>query len=171
MTKEKKKLTKEERAELRRQRNREEKERQKLFFKELDEAADKMVFDHKCYNRYTVYCPICDERFDGSDYLKTVFKDERSLWLANMVMHYRHDHISSWNKCWGRYGYYYQRAAHFGNYDEEKTKVNERAKRQIVRKCKDYVVSNNINADIFKMLQNTTEETLKVVEKAFNDKK
>lgn len=119
----------------------------------------------KFQNVYYVYCPLCKEHFVGSEYLQTVFTDERTLWLANMVMHYRHYHISSWNKMWGYHGYYYQRAAHFGDYDEEKKKVNERAKRQIARKCADYLIKHNVTVDIFKELQNTEEKTIEVVEK------
>ena len=129
-----------------------------------------MICRHQERGNYTVYCPICEYRFEGSDYLKTVFNDDRELWLANMVMHYRHEHITSWNKNWGRYGWYYRNASHFGDYDEEKAKVNEKAKRQIARKCKNYIVKYNVNAEVFNKLQNTTEETLTVVKKIFSEK-
>ena len=142
-------------------------ERRERYHKELEEANDTMIYQHIERGTYTVYCPICNVRFEGSDYLKTIFEDERALWLANMVMHYRHTHITSWNKYWGYGGWYYRQASHFGNYDEEKAKVNERAKRQIARKCKEYIVNNNVNKDVFMMLQNTTEETIKLVEKIF----
>ena len=109
---------------------------------------------------YQCYCPICSHWFDGSDYLGTVFLKPKTLWLSNMVMHYRHSHITSWNKMWGYGGSYYRSAAHFGNYDEEKAKVNERAKSQIIRKAKDFIIENGINRSNFLELQNTTEETL-----------
>lgn len=39
------------------------------------------------------YCPVCDGRFHGSAHLSKAFADdERTCWLANMVMHYRHHH-------------------------------------------------------------------------------
>lgn len=116
------------------------------------------------YDGYSLYCPLCKSRFHGSDYLETVFEDEAQLWLANMVMHYRHNHITSWNKCWGRYGSRY-RQNWFGNYDEEKAKVNERAKRQIIRKAKDYLNAIGVKVSDFEVLQNTTEETLEVARK------
>ncbi len=117
---------------------------------------------------YHVYCPICNHDFIGSDYLKTVFKDnQKALWLANMVTHHRHSHITWWNKCWGWHGGYYREASHFGNYDDEKKKVNEQAKRVIARKCADYLVLHGINEDVFSMLQNTEEKTLEVVKKVF----
>lgn len=161
------KLSPEEKAQKRRLKKIAQKEKRERYNQELQDAADKMV----CYHTngtYTIYCPICKKRFEGSDYLKTVFVDEQALWLANMVTHYRHTHITSWNKCWGWGGYYYRQAAHFGDYDEEKAIVNERAKRQIARKCKDYVLLNNVNVDVFKSLQNTTKKTIEVVEKVFS---
>lgn len=165
----KNKLSKEEREAKRAEQRRRDKERNEKYKAELVEAADSMIYKHSIIKKYTVYCPHCDRRFDGSEYLATVFSDdERALWLANMVMHHRHDHITSWNKCWGYGGRYYRTAAHFGNYDEEKAKVNERAKREIARKCKEYIIKNNINEEVFARLQNTTEETLNVVRKIFS---
>ena len=114
---------------------------------------------------YYVYCPMCKKYFCGSDYLYSIFAaDEKALWFANMVMHYRHSHITSWNKCWG-YGGRYYRSGWFGDYDEEKAKVNERAKRQILRKCKDYLKANGFTVDVLDKLQNTTDETREVAMK------
>lgn len=122
-----------------------------------------MIKRHK--HSYVVYCPICKKYFQGSEYLDTIFKDdEKILWLSNMVTHYRHTHITSWNKCWG-YGGGYYRGHWFGDYDEEKAKVNERAKRQIIRKCADYLKYYGFNTEDFKKLQNTTNETIIVAEK------
>ena len=167
--KKRKELSEEELAKLAEKKKARE-ERKKLWKAELEEASDTMIYRHKAKNVYTVYCPVCDVRFEGSEYLKTVFEDDRELWLANMVMHHRHEHITSWNKCWGYGGWYYRQAAHFGTYEEEKAKVNERAKREIARKCKEYILKNNVNPSIFNKLQNTTQETLNVVEKIFEKK-
>ena len=113
-------------------------------------------------HQYIIFCPICDHYFSGSEYLYGVFHDDKkALWFANMVMHYRHTHIAYWNKCWG-YGGRYYRSGWFGDYDEEKAKVNERAKRQILRKCKDFLKENKFSPDILDKLQNTTDETRKV---------
>ena len=167
MTKHKKELSAEDIAK-KLEKKRLKKERQERYFKELEEAKDDMIYHHKEKGIYTVYCPICNDRFEGSEYLKSVFSDERALWLSNMVMHYRHDHITSWNKNWGNGGWYYRQASHFGNYDEEKKKVNERAKRQIARKCNEFIIKNNVDKNVFLSLQNTTEETVKVVDKIFS---
>lgn len=122
---------------------------------------------------YQVYCPLCNEWFGGSSYLFTVFTDERSLWLANMVTHYRHSHIVSWNKMWGRYSGYYQQAAHYHDEDYEvrKSEINERAKRQIVRKATEFLKNNNIGMDVFNSLQGTTDKTIKVVDGIFTNKR
>ena len=122
---------------------------------------------------YQVYCPLCNEWFGGSSYLFTVFTDERSLWLANMVTHYRHSHIISWDKMWGRYGGYYQQAAHYHDEDYEvrKSEINERAKRQIVRKATEFLKNNNIGMDVFNSLQGTTDKTIKVVDGIFINKR
>jgi len=94
-----------------------------------------------------------------------VIEDERVLFIANNITHYRHTHIESWNKCWGQYGGYYRNAAHFGDYDEEKAKVNERAKRQIIRKGKDYLKLQGITAKHFEELQNNEDKTLELARK------
>lgn len=113
---------------------------------------------------YNLRCPICNHVFSCSAYLKTVIKDEKVLWLANMITHYRHEHITSWNKCWGYNGRYY-RSGWFGDYESEKMMVNERAKRQIVRKANQFLIDNKIELEHFRQLQNTSEETIRLVEK------
>jgi hypothetical protein len=154
----KNKLTKSEKAEAR-------KERRRLYLEALNKVGDKPIFSFINHpSQY--YCPICKQRFEVSNYLNKVFgKDEKSLWLANMVMHYRHCHITSWNKYWGWNGWRYRQAAHFGDYDTEKAIVNERAKRQIARKCPQYIISYGINKDVYNKLQGTTSETISTVEK------
>ena len=111
------------------------------------------------------YCPLCGKRHHLSNYLQKVFEgDEKALWMANMVMHYRHNHITSWNKCWGYYGNYY-RSKWFGDYHEEKAKVNERAKRLIIRKGKEFMLAHQIGPSTLQKLQGTTSDTMKVAHK------
>lgn len=110
-------------------------------------------------------CPICSRKVEQSDYLNQIFKDEPEVnYLAHMVTHYRHNHIDSWNKCWGRHGSRY-RSNWFGDYDEEKKKVNERAKRQIIRKGKDILNRLGILPEHFGRLQNTEVKTLELARK------
>lgn len=110
-------------------------------------------------------CPICSRNVEQSDYLNQIFKDEPEVnYLAHMVTHYRHNHIDSWNKCWGRHGSRY-RSNWFGDYDEEKKKVNERAKRQIIRKGKEILKRLGILPEHFGRLQNTEERTMVLARK------
>ncbi len=114
-----------------------------------------------------IYCPICDRYFPGSDYLADQIKDDKVLWVANMVTHYRHEHITSWNKCWGKNGNSYM-ANWFGEYELEKKKINERAKCQIIRKCNEYMNNFSIGIEHLKQLQNNDVKTLEVAEKLLN---
>ena len=116
-------------------------------------------------NENKFFCPLCGNENILSDYLKDLFKDNsQTLWLANMITHYRHNHITSWNKCWGNRGSYY-RQNWFGDYDDEKHQVNERAKRQIVRKAKDYLLFHSIGLENFNQLQSNDPDTIKLVNK------
>lgn len=111
------------------------------------------------------YDPLDNKYYLVSGYLYQIFKDHLdSLWIANMVTHYRHNHIKYWNRCWGGNGKRY-RKDWFSSYDDEKKKVNERAKRQIVRKCWPYMKWHGITAQSFDRLEQTEEKTWIVVEK------
>jgi len=110
-------------------------------------------------------CPICGERVNRSDYLEEIFKEVPKVnYLAHIITHYRHHHITSWNKCWGQGGKYY-RGNWFGDYDEEKKKVNNRAKRQIIRKGKDVLKRLSIKSSDFQKLENTDSKTLELAVK------
>ncbi len=110
-------------------------------------------------NSYKVYCPICDYWFYGSEYLMTLYENnDYMLWFANMVTHYRDTHIKSWNKWWGYYGNY-DRKKWFKNYVSE---VNERAKRQIIRKCYSFMKNNGFTLKNLGELITVKEETIKV---------
>lgn len=110
-------------------------------------------------------CPLCHNKILKSEYLNEIFSEEPHVeWLANLVMHYWHNHIDSWNRCWGRNGSAY-RGHWFGDYDEEKSKVNERAKRQLIKKGSSILIKNGIKPEHFQMLSSTTEETMIVAYK------
>lgn len=112
-----------------------------------------------CKKTNHIYCPICENLFESSLYLNALFSDDvRLIWLSNMVMHYRHTHITSWNKCWGPYGFKYKKGW-FGDYETEKYLVNERAKRQIIRKCTAFLMENHIDVYCFNQLKGTNDKT------------
>ena len=107
-------------------------------------------------------CPICNEYFETRPYLNKLFTDEHARWVANMVTHYRHAHITSWNKMWGYHGQYYTSGWYNGDYDDLKRKINERAKRQILKKCEKEMKADGFKVDHVKLLKNTDAATLKL---------
>jgi hypothetical protein len=110
-------------------------------------------------------CPICGQKVKESEYLNEYFRYEPKVnYLAHLVTHYRHYHITSWNKCWGYHGASY-RKNWFGDYDYEKRKVNERAKRQIIRKGKRVLREIGIKAEHFKSLSYTEAKTLDLAQR------
>lgn len=109
-------------------------------------------------------CPICCNFIKQSEYLEMAISNEKTRYIANLVTHYRHHHISSWNTCWSQGGRRY-RADWFGDYDVEKAKVNERAKRQIIRKSFQILKEMGITPENISELENTTEETIKIAKK------
>ena len=112
-----------------------------------------------CKKTNRFYCPMCEKQFESRPYLNELFRDDvRLIWLSNMVTHYRHNHITSWNKCWGPYGFYYKKGW-FGDYETEKSLVNERAKRQIIRKCPAFLIKNHIDVYCFIQLKGTNDKT------------
>lgn len=115
-------------------------------------------------------CPLTHVKIKQSPYLAQVFKsDYKTLWIANLITHYRHNIISYWDKCWGYNGNRYRRNW-FRDYDEEKALVNERAKRQIIRKAHNILMDCGITPEVFGNLEGTTEETMKVAKKFLTPK-
>ncbi|WP_421944351.1 hypothetical protein [Pedobacter sp.] len=112
----------------------------------------------------TCYCPICNKKFPRSEYLKENIEDKKTEWIANIITHHRHEHITSWNKCWD-YGGNSYRANWFSDYDTEKRKINERAKRQLIRKATHFLIDNEIEFEHFKKLQFNSIETLHLLRK------
>jgi hypothetical protein len=121
------------------------------------------------FNDNQFFCPMCSDYFEESEYLKEVIENEKTLWLANMVTHYRHNHIKSWNRCWADGGNRY-RYGWFGDYEEEKSLVNERAKRQIIRKCGDYLTHHGIAVTDYEGLQYNSPETIDLAKKKLPEK-
>ncbi|MFZ1809319.1 MAG: hypothetical protein WAU36_18945 [Cyclobacteriaceae bacterium] len=127
------------------------------------------VYSKKLENVTYYFNPAIGEYMKGSMHLDSAIKDHRVCWLANMVTYYRHT-LPSWNRCWGENGRHY-RSGWFGDYDSEKIKVNERQKRKIARKHLDFIKTNGITVEHFKMLMNTDRQTIEIVELKLNGKK
>lgn len=134
--------------------------------KAIDPGQLQLEFDNPLHKPAQEYldkyiCPICKLKIVKSDYLAGIFHNQPlTEYIANLITHYRHSHITSWNKMWGEHGRSYRKAAKFGNYDEEKAKVNERAKRQLIRSCHIVFKSIGITSAHFTKLKNTDEETM-----------
>lgn len=104
----------------------------------------------------TVWCPSCDRWVPGSAYLATVFPPEaewRRYFLACYTTHARHSHVSYYNRWVGWQSFH-------RSYEAFKHEVNERAKRQLIRKSGAALRLWKITAEDFAALQGTTEETL-----------
>lgn len=138
-----------------------EKEQQKLL--KNTEILETKIFP--LFENDMFFCPLCKDYFPESDHLKTVIDNKNTLWIANMVTHYRHTHIKSWNRCWNSYSGNHYRSGWFGDYESEKSEVNERAKRQIVRKCTEYLKHYSITLQDFEGLEFNDEKTLELIRK------
>lgn len=139
----------------------------------VDLEPGQFVRDGEIYQKvYTkscckaIKCPICNTIFKCSDYLSEIFKEKPKVeWLANMVTHYRHEH-TKWDNAHG----YYSKAYNQNKYDEEKEIRNERAKRQIIRNCKQFLLDNEFKVEDFLMLQNTDSKTIELAQKILGTK-
>lgn len=136
-------------------------------------------YDNDYYNRYPeewecyctedeeihfndFFCPMCDHYFKESEYLRTAIHDEKVLWIANMITHYRHQHLRWWDKKYGRNA---NRHRSYGDYDDDKIKVNNSSKRQIIRKCGNYLNFHGVGREHFLQLHENDEKTLQLIEK------
>jgi hypothetical protein len=113
-------------------------------------------------NKRVIFCPICKRYFQASEYLFQTFeKDPGTEWLANMITHYRHQH-----RAYDRNIRYVEN--HFNiSHEIQKQTINEQAKRQIARKCKDYMIQNNIGLGNLMELQKSDEKTYTLYKKLF----
>lgn len=106
-----------------------------------------------------VYCPLCNSFFAPSAYLNSVFIDNPKVnYLAHLTMHYRHRHIRYYNRWVG----YHSR---YRDYDSFKIEVNNRAKRNILRKCKKFLREHKFTVQDFVRLRHTDQKTLDLAHK------
>lgn len=82
------------------------------------------------------YCPKCKKTINfESDYLREIFKDDDfSYWFATLVTHYRHEHITYYDKSWQSSRYKSKNPeAYYNDHETFKQIVNNRIKRQLLR--------------------------------------
>lgn len=104
------------------------------------------------------FCPFCDEYFFCSEYLENAITDEKTRYLANMICHYRHNHIIYYDNSVGY-------VTRFHDYHEFKELVNNRIKRQIIRKAKAFLKEHQITVEHFENLLSTDEKTIELAKK------
>ncbi|MEX1135856.1 MAG: hypothetical protein WEB89_03065 [Balneolales bacterium] len=139
---------------------------QYVWFDELtnDKVVMQQIYKTTTSAQTKFYCPLCDSHHAESEYLATAFKNDKTKWLANMITHYRHSHINSWDKVWGVGGYGYHNLSQL-TYSFEKEKINNFAKQQIVKEATDYLLYHNITELHFKALHGTNKKTLSLAGK------
>ncbi|MCH7410170.1 hypothetical protein MM239_12250 [Belliella sp. DSM 111904] len=110
-------------------------------------------------------CPITNVKIKQSPYLAKVFQsDEKTLWIANLITHYRHNIYANW------YVSCICRRDWTEDFYEEKDKVNEIAMKQIIKKAHKILIDCGITPEVFGNLEGTTEETMKVAKKFLTPK-
>lgn len=108
-------------------------------------------------------CPICGNEFKFSSYLHAAIPDEKTRLVANLITHYRHEHQKSWENQYK----YISRVYNENIYEKAKSEHNNRAKRQILRKCKPWITENGIAQYNFMELQDNDEKTIELIKKTF----
>jgi hypothetical protein len=108
-------------------------------------------------------CPFCGEEFLFSEYLQNAIPNPKTRLIANLITHYRHNHQASWNKSC----HYISQKWGEDAYQEAKNKHNNRAKRQILRKCKKWIIESKITEVNFKELQYNDNKTCELINKVF----
>lgn len=82
-------------------------------------------------------CPFCSKSVKRSEYLHEVFQhDVYADYAANLVTHFRHDHIVYYNRSCNSFSYAKKSGFNGMGYDSFKAMVNNRAKRQLIRAAK-----------------------------------
>lgn len=123
-------------------------------------VCDCSVWECRCEKSASIYCPICESYVEASAYLNSIFNTPQQRWFASMVTHYRHHH-----RAWDRSAGYLVRKYGHDTYERQKHRINEQAKRQIMRKAKEYMAFHGVSQAHVKALLHTTAETMKVAEK------
>lgn len=95
--------------------------------------VEENVVCNECYSQTEqIWCPVCENYFPYSGYLRFAFFGDRpGCHAAALVTHYRHEHRKSHDCAWQNPHY----AAKIPGYDYEQHKweTNNQAKRQLIR--------------------------------------
>lgn len=115
------------------------------------------------YDQKYRFCPVCEGyTIEVSDYLSGLLSG-RLLFFANLITHYRHCHIASWDSMRESAGYL--KASHY-NYKPVRKKANNQIKRAVLKKYHLWFKEKGFTKEDFR-LQNNDEETNEIIEKLF----
>lgn len=136
--------------------------RKKREYEFCKSCFDKSVLEKKEKNGFDK-CPLCGNVFFFSEFLETAIENNKTRLVANLITHYRHEHQSSWNRSCHYVSFKYGEIA----YENSKIEHNNRAKRQIIRKAKDWLVANEINRDDLLELKDNDHKTINLIKLNF----
>jgi hypothetical protein len=110
------------------------------------------------------YCPFCDDFFEISDIFDDEYEDQKTLWLANMVHHYKLKHNPEYI-----HGIYSGCLKdHYLRKVTMTDKWEEGSKQQVLLKCTDFLIQNGIRLEHFMNLKGTNKETVQLCRKLLN---
>ncbi len=113
-------------------------------------------------------CPICFGLASHSEYLHEIFKDDPwAEYAACLVTHYRHQHVTYYDKSW-RSWRYASKNPEYKNHNQFKIIVNNRAKRQLIRAARKTFsrVESDKLINGFAKLQYNDEATIKLIKES-----
>jgi len=113
-------------------------------------------------------CPFGCGPVRRSDHLAEAFAQDRyGEWAANLVTHYRHNHIRYYDRTWRSWAYA-AKNREYQDHESFKAVVNNRGKRQLIRaiaKARDWPLwRRRLLVDAFLRLQATDEKTTGLVQ-------
>lgn len=107
------------------------------------------------------YCPICNKKFDASQNANSQNDNQHTRWFKNMISHFKDAHVTSLNNYLGPYNNHYI-GYWFKNHDKVESIVNEKVKRQILKKTKLFLNKEGFTLDHFASLGNHSNETMQL---------
>ncbi len=112
------------------------------------QQIDSEVFCESYAKAPDVWCPKCDDYVKGSFYLlyKLGPSSRGAFHAGSLVTHYRHNHVKSWDRSL-RNARYRDKIPNY-DYDQEKARVNNRAKRQLLRELLKCVGNDCIPSEV-----------------------
>lgn len=141
--------------------------KRKKYYYDLCRDCEQLERENENRKNYGAdFCPICGQEFIFSSFLHGAIPNEKTRLIANLITHYRHVHQPSWNTSCHYISRYYGETA----YENSKKEHNNRAKRQIVRKCKDWLIAKGITKQDLLDLKDNDEKTIALIDKAFHVK-